>query len=306
MFIITSDIYSITRMGKRELFGAMKPLSKPQPDSERSKSGSKTRLKEVAIPKVIPKTSHQRKKRVVLSESPESSLSGLDSTLDQFSDSETPETSAMMTPAESSTKRDSLPALSSEAAGGRNSLYMTATKPSSKRKRAEQDEDAFLAQLLQDEENSWERPLAKRPRKITVENSEDELILSDFSEVSHHPTSSLSIRSAREKARSSIRLEASREVLDTESDDAILSEYMTPSEIEDEDHEDQLPPSELPTGANAPVNPIARRADRRTRVSHRRRPMPTVNSRTIREGNSWRFERRSRVSYTPMQSPRDC
>lgn len=248
----------------------MKATPTTTPTPGRRKSSPKVTLKEVVIPPASFKISPRRNSRLHPSKSPNSSCSDLSSLENQSSDYETPGTSAMMTPAESLTNRKPLPRLSRRALGAIGNVddtQKTATDVPGKRKRPDVDEDALLAQILQDKEyqkDISEQGFVKRRRRLAIEDSEDELTLSDNiedppSETDHLPAKgtrtrkklTLPSRAARESAKKSIKAEGSRKVLDTDSDDSELSEY-----ISDEDS-DELAESEVAENDSSASEPTA-------------------------------------------------
>ena len=302
----------------------MKAAPNKKPADGRLKVSPKTVLKEVVIPSTGLKNFPRRGRRILPSQSPESSNSGLSSLGDRFSDSETPDTSAVVTPADSLTKRETLPGPFDMAIGDADDSHNNETGASNKRKRVQMDEDNQLAEMLQNKEyqkGTSGQALTKRRRKIAVENSEDEPSLSDViedlpSETDHRPRASwtsmnspLPTRAARESAKKSIKVEASRKILDSESDDPELSEYKSDEELdeitESEANEDDLPVSRPPPSVNQPSNPVRRRrvgrvgrVGRSVTIGGHPYDRTAIIPRTSRDGNigSWRHQRISRVS----------
>lgn len=296
----------------------MKAAPNTTPARGRRKPSPKTTLKEVVIPTSNFKVSHRHGKRVLPSQSPESSFSGLSSLGGQFSDDETPETSAIMTPAESLTKRETLARPLSKPTGEKDKTQMTEAGVSNKRKRGHVDDDALLAQMLQDREYQKDlsrNGLAKRRRRNAIEDSGDDLSPPDVIEVSSsetdhrpskgrrtHRTLSLPSRAARESAKKSIKAEISRKILDTDSDDSGLSDYISAEDLDDlaesEANEDNLSAFETTASENAPTNPSHRRRGRRslpsgTRQQQRQAIVTPAPSNGVA---SWRTQRLTRVS----------
>jgi hypothetical protein len=306
----------------------MKATPTTTPASGRCKSSPKSTLKEVVIPPASFSISTRRNSRLRPSTSPQSSCSDLSSLENQFSDYETPGTSAMMTPAESLTKREPLPRLSRRALrafGNMDNTQNTATDVPSKRKRSDVDEDALLAQMLQDKEYQKDIPgqgIVKRRRKFAIEDSEDELVLSDTigeppSELGNLPAKGirtckklmLPSRAARESAKKSIKAEGSRKVLDTDSDDSELSEYISDEDSDDlaesEVAEDDSSASEPTAIINVPSNTGNGRIGRRP-LQHGRRQRQRQIQRILAplHERTSQYERLTRVSrYNLVRRP---
>jgi hypothetical protein len=285
----------------------MKGASSNTPARGRPKSTPKSTLKEVVIPPASFQVSIRRgRRRVPPSQSPESTLSELSSMESQLSDSETPGTSAIMTPAESLTKREPL---SRPTSGCKDDSVITGR---GKRKRLQVDDDAILAQMLQDKEFKKSESLVKRRRRLPATESEGESIHSDSvddppSETETHPAKgrgtrrnlSLPSRAARESAKKSIKAEVSRIVLDTDSGDSDLSEYVSDEgvdELAESEVIDDSSASEPMAAGHAP-SPMNNRTRSRLTTRTRQRRRQTLSTPAPRHaGNSWRHQRLTRVS----------
>lgn len=301
-------------------------MAKAIPTRGRPKKTPKTTLKEVVIPPASFNASSRSVKRASSSRSPETSGSGLSSLGDQFSDNETPETSAIMTPAESLTKREPSSKIFNTTLEGDDDTSFTNTEVSVKRKRAHVDDDALLAQTLQEEEYQRDgsgQSFVKRQRTIKSKNSLDlpslsnriEALLPEQERRTH--SKSLRTRRARESDGNTLEPEDAREVMDTNSDDSELSEYNAREDLDDPAESDS---SEDNSSASEPLASINSRSrslhrgsgtgrtssqhvslreqlQRRQRMLRQRQrqgaPIPAVESRAA---ESWRSRRLSRVS----------
>lgn len=282
----------------------MKGAPKATPARGRPKSNGKTTMKGVVIPPSSVHVSPPSGRRVLSSQSPESSDSWLSSPGDHFSDYETPGTSAIMTPAESLTKREPLSKMFSKMTGGNDDAQITETGVSSKRKRSHADDDALLAQTLQEEEYQMDKSgegIVKR-RRI-----EDPPSLADRNEElrSGKERRTLS-KSARESDKIFIKAEAAREITDTDSDDfddSELSEYISEEDLDDlaesEANEDNSSAYEPSASANARSRPASRgrgRGRRSLPASTRPHQQQTVVT-PAPPVESWRSRRIARVSW---------
>lgn len=268
----------------------------------------KKTLKEVVIPSSNFKSSAQRSKGVISSQSPSPSDSELSSVHDQSSEYETAATSAAVTPAES------LSTLS-RSAGSKKTTDNT--NKQSKRKREELDGDALLAQMLQEEEYQNIKPedsLIKRRQRVLMEDSEDELEHTDSMDIESpnvgllpnkrirpNNRTLLPTRAARDSARKSINEEISREIMGTDSDESELSEYMSDEDLEDLEESDVLEDEGLEGTTTTDLNAAsstATPAARRSRVVNRvtRRNASTTNTNRSHRGG-WQRRMTSRVRF---------
>lgn len=293
------------------------------PTRGRPKTTPKTTLKEVAVPLVSSNLSSRSGRRVLSSQSPETSESVLSSLEDQFSDYETPETSAIMTPAESLTRRDPSSKVFNTMTEGYDDVSITKRAVSIKRKRAHVDDDALLAQVLQEEEYQMDgsgEALAKRQRTIKSKNSLDLPSLSNRIEAllpeQERRTNSepLRARRARQNDRKPIELDDTRVVIQTDSDDSELSEYNAREDLDDPVQSDV---SEDNSSASEPLASVNSRSrslrrgrgtgstslqdggmrqryqQRQQRLQHLRSLIPTHDN---GDDQTWRSRRLSRVS----------
>lgn len=295
----------------------MQGTPKAIPSRGRPKTIPKTTLKEV----VIPPRRLTSSRRISPSQSPETSDSGLSSVGDQFSDYETPETSAIMTPAESLVRRQHPSKVFNEIVEGNDDIHSTGTGGSIKRKRAHVDEDALLAQRLQEEEYQMdeesEEGVVKRRRTIRSKTSLDLPSLSDRIEAllpeQERGTRGKSSRTrgAQPSGRRSITANVARQVvIDTESDEAEESEYITGEDVDDPaESEDEV---EETSSASEPLATTSARArSRHTVRSRNRRSLPDRRDQRLWATNpapdyggaeSWRSRRLSRVSWHLIHS----
>lgn len=285
------------------------------PTRGRPRKSPKTTLKEVVIPPASFNTSSRSGRKISPSQSSETSGSGLSSLGDQFSDYETPETSAIMTPAESLTKREPSSSVFNTMTNGNDDTSINKTRVPFKRKHAHVDDDALLAQTLQEEEYQMDgsgEALVKRQRRIKSKNSLDlpslsnriEALLPDQERRTRNK--SLPIRRTRESDRKPLEADDAREIMDTDSDDPELSEYNVKEDLDDDPVE-----SDISEDNSSDSEPLAT-ATSRSRTPRRGRGTGRIssqnsNSRQQRqaasfpvpdygENQSWRNRRLSRVS----------
>lgn len=275
-------------------------------------------LKEAVVPSASFNLSSRSGRRVSPSQSPETSESVLSSLEDHFSDYDTPETSAIMTPAESLTRRDPSSKSSKAITKAYDNASIGQTTVSIKRKRAHVDDDALLAQTLQEEEYQMDgsgEALIKRPRTIKSKRPLDLPSLSNRIEAllpeQERRTHSKSLRAtrARQNDRKSTKPDDAREIMDTDSDDSELSEYNAEEDLdlplEIDISEDSSSASDEPLASmNSRSRPLHRRRGtgrtippnnsiQQLRQQRRGALIPTPD---LGEPHSWRNRRLSRVS----------
>lgn len=291
----------------------------------RPRNPPKTTLKEVVVPPASFDLSSRSGRKVVSpSQSSETSESALSSLDDQSSDYETPETSAIMTPAESMTRRDPSSKVFNTMTQGYDDASTTKMAVSIKRKRAHVDDDALLAQTLQEEEYQMDgsgEALIKRPRTIKSKRSLDlpslsnriEALLPEQERRTH--SKPLRARRARQNDRKSIEPDDAHEITDIDSDDSELSEY---NAREDLDHPVEIDiSSDSPSATDEPLasvnsrsRPLHRgrgagrtlpqnggmRQHHQQRQQRQQRRVPFISTPDHGESQSWRNRRLSRVS----------
>ena len=251
-------------------------------------------LRAVAVPSTTPATSTGARRRVPSSQTPSSISSLLSTTRDHSIDYETPGTSAVATPAETSAKNN----ISSKPMVPPSAFSKTSNGlRSGKRKREavpDTFDDARLAQALQAQEyeDVQEKSVKRRrPAKIEDSDDDDDSILSDplvedDSSVNEQGSDArksrpakritLPSRSARESAKKTISVDASLGIGNSE-DDLSISEFseLDSDEFDESDDDDvdktvddvPAPPLDAAVTGTDQVGPSHRRRRRGPRVA---------------------------------------
>ena len=293
-----------------------KATLKVMPARGRPRKTPKATLKAVAIPPTRFNVSSSGGRRVSPSQSSETNSSGLSSLGDQLSDHETPETSAIMTPAESLIRREHWSTVLNQTPESNDDTQTSKMGVSIKRKRAHMDDDALLAQTLQEEEYQMDESgqgLVKRQRTIKSENSLDLPSLSDRIEAllpeqerRTHSSKSLRTRGAWASDRKSTSTDVAREVMDTESDGSELSEYVAREDMDDHSEseinisgDDSEPVAIVNARSSSIHGGRGRGRASLQNGNHRYQRQRAVNPPAPRYGaaESWRSRRMSRVSW---------
>ena len=306
----------------------MKFISKAMSTRGRPRNPPRTTLKEVVVPPASFDLSSQSGRRVASSSpSSETIESELSSLSDQSSDYQTPETSAIMTPAESMTRRDPSSKVFNTMTEGYDDASTTKMAVSIKRKRAHVDDDALLAQTLQEEEyqmDGFGEAIIKRPRMTNSKRSLDlpslsnriEALLPKQERRTH--SKQLRARRARQNDRKALEPDDARNIIDIESDDSELSEYEAREELDNPVETDDSSISEDSSSAFdeplASVNSRSRslqrgrgagrtmpqnggmRQHRQQRQQRQQRRGALIPTPDYGESQSWRNRRLSRVS----------